>query len=76
MLQQIKNAVPSQINTAFAHFHDEHMILLENVNKELSAIDKMIDDMPFEQIVNVLGKADIHVYALKEELRCGRASEG
>ena len=69
--QQIQSTMPSQVNASFAHFHDERMTLLENVKKELSAIDKIIDDNPleaFEQIVSVLGKAGIHVYALKDEL--------
>ena len=69
--KKIQSSMPSQVNASFAPFHDERMTLLENVKKELSAIDKIIDDNPleaFERIVSVLGKAGIHVYALKDEL--------
>ena len=69
--QQLEQNMPLEVKGAFKPYHQERMTLLENVAKELRAIQRRIADdamQAFEQIVVVLGKAGIHMYSLKDEL--------
>lgn len=69
--QQLEVNMPPLVKSAFEPYHEERMILLENVAKELRAIKRRISDdalQAFEQIVVILGKAGIHLYSLKDEL--------
>ncbi|WP_431026928.1 hypothetical protein [Lysinibacillus sp. LZ02] len=70
--KQLSSNLHIEMAKSMSAHHEENIQLLENVNRELAAIDKEIDHDPmkaFERIVNALGKAGIHVYTLKEELK-------
>lgn len=63
--------LPNNIQSIFDKEHEERLKLLSNVKKELTSIKQTIDENPlhaFERIVQVLGKAGIHVYTLRKEL--------
>lgn len=67
----VRAYVNEQVGNALEHEHIARMLLLENVRKELGAITRIIDKdtlKAFEQIIQVLGKAGIHAYTLREEL--------
>lgn len=69
--QQLQENLPMRVGEAFSKKHKERLQLLENVCNELQSIRRSVEEEPvkaFERILNVLGKAGIHVYTLRREL--------
>ena len=67
----LQQHIPQPVRFTFTRHYNDRITVLENVVKELQAIDKTIEAdalTAFERLVHALSKASIHVFTVRNEL--------